>query len=109
MAFLRGSRSDDANQERRGPGQRRARRRSAPRRHAVVASGLLGRRRPPVKRQTLTLEHGDVVVFATDGIGGSFVDSLLLVASPQATAEHALDGQCKPTNEGLVLGVCHLR
>jgi phosphoserine phosphatase RsbX len=74
-----------------------------------VASGLVGRRRPPVKRQTLKLERGDVVVFATDGIRGSFVDSLLLVTSPQATAEHARDAQWKPTNEGLVLVVCHLR
>ena len=62
-----------------------------------------------MKRQTLKLEHGDVVVFATDRIRGSFVDSLLLAASPQATAKHALEVQWKPTNEGRVLVVCHLR
>jgi hypothetical protein len=62
-----------------------------------------------VKRQTLKLEHGDVVVIGTDRIRGSFVDSLLLARSPQATAEHALEVQWKSTNEGLVLVVCNLR
>jgi hypothetical protein len=62
-----------------------------------------------VKRQTLKLEHGDVLVIATDRIRGSFVDSLLLGRSPQATAEHALEVQWKPTTEGLVLVVCNLR
>ena len=73
-----------------------------------VTRGVVGCALPPVRCETLELAHGDVVVFATDGIRASFVDSLLLAASPQATAEQAVDGYWKPTDDGLVLVVRYL-
>ena len=62
-----------------------------------------------MKRQTLAFHHGDVVVFSTDGIRRPFVDSLLLAGSPQATAEQAPDGRRRPTDQGVVLFVRHIR
>ena len=70
--------------------------------------GVVGRALPPVRCETLELDRGDVVVFATDGIRASFVDSLLLAASPQETAEQAVEDYWKPTDDGLVLVVRYL-
>jgi phosphoserine phosphatase RsbX len=82
--------------------------RARPKSALCVTRGVVGRTLPPVRRETLALADGDVVVFSTDGIRASFVDSLLLAASPQETAEQAADGYWKPTDDGLVLVVRYL-
>ena len=73
-----------------------------------LANGVVGHVLPTVTRETLELRRGDVVVFATDGIGGSFLDSHRPVGSPQEIADRIVRDHWKPTDDGLVLVVRYL-
>jgi phosphoserine phosphatase RsbX len=73
-----------------------------------LAAGVVGHELATVTRETLELRRGDVMVFATDGIGASFADGLSLRGPPQEIAERILDEHWKPTDDGLVLVVRHL-
>jgi phosphoserine phosphatase RsbX len=73
-----------------------------------LAGGVLGHELPTVTRETLELRRGDVVVFATDGIEPSFVDSLRLAGPPQEIADRIADAHWRPTDDGLVLVVRYL-
>jgi phosphoserine phosphatase RsbX len=74
----------------------------------LLASGVVGHELPTVTRETLELSHGDVLVFSTDGIRPSFVESLRLAGSPQEIAERVADDHWRPRDDGLVLVVRYL-
>ena len=73
-----------------------------------LTSGVVGHELSTVRRETLALCHGDVLVLATDGIHAALVDSLLLRGSPHEIAERALEDHWKPEDDGLVLVVRYL-
>jgi phosphoserine phosphatase RsbX len=72
-----------------------------------LAGGVLGHELPTVTRETLELQPGDLVVFATDGIGPSFADSLP-AGAPQEIADRIVNEHWKPTDDGLALVVRYL-
>jgi phosphoserine phosphatase RsbX len=73
-----------------------------------LATGVVGRELATVTRETLELRRGDVVIFASDGIGASFEEGLSLAGSPQEIAERTLAAHWKPSDDGLVLVVRYL-
>ena len=73
-----------------------------------VASGVVGHELPTVARETIDLRRGDVLVFATDGIGPSFGDSLRVSGPPQEIADRIAEGHWRATDDGLVLVVRYL-
>ena len=73
-----------------------------------LASGVLGHELPTVTREKLELRRGDFVVFTTDGIERSFVDSLRLGGPPQEVADRIADAHWRRTDDGLVLVVRYL-
>ena len=73
-----------------------------------LASGVLGHGLPAVTPQTLELHRGDVLVFTTDGIHPSFLETLRLSGSAQQIAERLVHDHSKPNDDGLVLVVRYL-
>jgi phosphoserine phosphatase RsbX len=73
-----------------------------------LAAGVVGHELATVTRETVELQRGDVLIFATDGIGASFDNGLRLVGPPQEIADRTLDAHWKPTDDGLVLVVRYL-
>jgi hypothetical protein len=73
-----------------------------------LAAGVVGHELSTVAKETLALRRGDVLVFATDGIDGSFADGLTLSGSAQDVAERILGAHWKPADDGLVLVVRYL-
>jgi hypothetical protein len=73
-----------------------------------LSSGVVGHELPMATRETLELCRGDVLVFATDGIGVSFADSLRPAGPPQDIADRIVHDHWKPTDDGLALVVRYL-
>jgi hypothetical protein len=74
----------------------------------VPRSGVVGYQLPPLREATLPIAAGDVLVFATDGIGHAFVLELPERASAQDYARHLLDRYAKRDDDALVLVVRYL-
>jgi hypothetical protein len=70
--------------------------------------GVVGYRLPPLKVDTLPLFPRDLLVFATDGIGDGFVQSIRVEDSPQLIADTVLAKCGKRTDDALVLVVRYL-
>ena len=68
-----------------------------------LVSGVVGHNVPSLTTATLTLEHGDVVVFATDGIAATFADALELLGHPQEIADRIVADHWKGTDDALVV------
>jgi hypothetical protein len=81
---------------------------SSPKNALPPALGVLGHRLPTMAPQTLELQRGDVLVFATDGIRLSFLETLRLAGSPQQIAERIADDHWTPNDDGLALVVRYL-
>lgn len=77
----------------------------APRETLLLRSGVVGAHLPPFQPDTVSLARGDVLVFATDGIGSDFVNSLNTDGPPQAIAERVLTRHLKGVDDALVLTV----
>ena len=73
-----------------------------------LAGGTVGHELATVTRETVELRRGDVLIFASDGIGASFADGLNLAGSPQEIADRTLDEHWKAADDGLVLVVRYL-
>jgi len=65
--------------------------------------GVVGYQLPPLRAATLPLAHGDMLVFATDGVSGEFHEALPLDLHPQDAAEHVVRHYGKATDDALVL------
>ena len=75
-----------------------------PRRLSLVQrAGVVGRRLPALTCESVALEPGDLVVFATDGIAPDFADEAAFVGPPQRVAERLLDRHFLGSDDGLVL------
>jgi anti-sigma regulatory factor (Ser/Thr protein kinase) len=63
-----------------------------PREELSLRGGVVGYRLPPLRSESLSVARGDTLVFATDGVAGSFKSSLELelVLEPQSLADSLL-------------------
>ena len=71
-------------------------------------SGVVGHNVPPLRSATLTLDHGDVLIFATDGIGAAFADSLELLGRSHEIADRIVANHWNRTDDALVLVLRYL-
>lgn len=69
----------------------------------VTAPGTVGEALPQLRAATLEVEHGDTVLFATDGIGRDFADALDLGGAAQRVADRVLQEHARTTDDALVL------
>jgi negative regulator of sigma-B (phosphoserine phosphatase) len=74
----------------------------------LLYSGVLGYRLPPLHESTISLEPGDTLILATDGVRRDFSEKLLLKDSPQKIADHIMEKSGKDTDDALVLVVRYL-
>lgn len=65
--------------------------------------GVVGYQLPTLRAATLPLEPGDTVVFATDGINGTFTSESPVGWNPQQAADHILLKYGKDNDDALVL------
>ncbi|NUR76466.1 MAG: SpoIIE family protein phosphatase [Thermoleophilia bacterium] len=69
----------------------------------LLGSGIAGAVLPPLAPATLTVARGNLLVFATDGIDGSFADSLDVSGPTQQIADGILADHGKPADDALVV------
>jgi hypothetical protein len=67
-----------------------------------LRSGTLGHDLPALTPASTPLEHGDLVVLATDGVHGGFGDALDPLGSAQEVAERILADHGRGTDDALV-------
>lgn len=79
------------------PGARRART------SLVTRGGIVGGELPQLRAEVISITPGDLLIFATDGIKGGFVDGLPTERSPQELADLILERYSKGTDDALVL------
>jgi hypothetical protein len=76
----------------------------------LLRPGLLGHNVPPrLQPATFSLQHGDTLVFATDGIRADFVETLFPSDPPQQIADGVGSRYARGTDDGLVVVVRYLR
>jgi len=78
---------------------------STPARRAVLLNGVVGYQLPALRAATVPVAPGDLLVFATDGIGAGFSDALATSDSPQQVADWVLEHHFKGSDDALVLAV----
>jgi phosphoserine phosphatase RsbX len=69
----------------------------------LLRGGVVGAQLPALQTAVIGVSAGDVLVFATDGIGPDFACSLDMEGSLQASAERVLARYGKGTDDALVL------
>lgn len=73
-------------------------------RHSIVmVGGVVGSRIPSIRSASHRIEHGDTLVFATDGVHPDFGDRFKQTLSPQAQADDILHHRGKITDDALVV------
>jgi phosphoserine phosphatase RsbX len=75
---------------------------------AVLRSGLVGYQLPEQRANVLPIAPGDLVAFATDGIGPGFSKELVCGESPQKLANDILERHFKGNDDALALVVRYL-
>jgi hypothetical protein len=71
----------------------------------LLRAGVVGSQLPPLQAAVLPIARGDVLFFATDGIRGSFVESLTARENPQRAANRILENYRTGNDDALVLVV----
>jgi serine phosphatase RsbU (regulator of sigma subunit) len=71
----------------------------------LVRGGVVGYHIPTLRPDTLTISHGDVLIFATDGLRSNFTEDLFLDGSPQEIADHVMGRHRRGSDDALVLVV----
>lgn len=74
----------------------------------ALGRGVPGHELPAVRAATLTMQPGDVLLLATDGVDARFADSLELLGSSQTISERILSEHWKPPDDALVVVVRYL-
>lgn len=69
----------------------------------ALRGGVVGYQMPPLRATTLPVFAGDMLVFATDGIAGSFSELSPIGRQPQEAADEILRRCAKHTDDALVL------
>ncbi len=76
--------------------------------HIVMRGGVVGSRLPPLQAMVTTVNHGDVLICATDGIRRGFSERLDISQSPQKIADHILSGWGKADDDALVFAARYI-
>lgn len=76
---------------------------SLPAKSILLRGGVVGHHLPPLRADSLTMEQGDTLVLATDGIGSGFEEEGLPAVSTQQLADRILMRHGKGTDDALVL------
>ncbi|HEY1469902.1 MAG TPA: SpoIIE family protein phosphatase [Candidatus Acidoferrum sp.] len=71
----------------------------------LLRAGVVGSQLPPLQAAVLPIARGDILFFATDGIRGSFVESLSTRENPQRAANRILENYRTGNDDALVLVV----
>jgi negative regulator of sigma-B (phosphoserine phosphatase) len=71
-------------------------------RSAVLYGGVIGYRLPRLRVGVASVQPGDVLVMATDGIAPQFVDGLRAVHRLQNLVDEVLDDCARPTDDAIV-------
>jgi phosphoserine phosphatase RsbX len=71
----------------------------------LLRAGVIGSQLPPLQVAVLPIGRGDILFFATDGIRGSFVESLSARENPQRAANRILENYRTWNDDALVLVV----
>ncbi|MBI4291703.1 MAG: SpoIIE family protein phosphatase [Betaproteobacteria bacterium] len=69
----------------------------------LLRAGVVGKQLPPLHTATLPVVRGDVLILATDGIGGDFAESVKPDWEPQRIADDLAARFGKRTDDVLVL------
>jgi negative regulator of sigma-B (phosphoserine phosphatase) len=80
----------------------------APTEGALTKGGVVGYNLPAIRVTGTDLEHGDVVVLATDGIDSGFARAITAGGSAQDIADRILDAHGKESDDALVVVVRYL-
>lgn len=70
---------------------------------AILFGGVLGYRLPAVRTSTVSLRPGDLVVMATDGIGPTFTDDVVVAEPLDRLVDGILARWARPNDDALVL------
>lgn len=70
----------------------------------VPRGGIVGDRLPPMNPATVNLHPGDLLLFATDGIGSMFVRDIRRQEHPEQLIHHIFVKHAKTTDDALILG-----
>jgi hypothetical protein len=82
----------------------RADAKASPARESILLrGGVVGCQLPALHTATLPVTRGDVLILATDGIRGGFVEEVTLSDPPQQIAEHILARRATGMDDALVL------
>jgi negative regulator of sigma-B (phosphoserine phosphatase) len=80
----------------------------APTEGALTKGGVVGYNLPSIRVTGTDLEHGDVMVLATDGISSGFAQAITAPGSAQDIADRILAGHGKASDDALVVVVRYL-
>jgi serine phosphatase RsbU (regulator of sigma subunit) len=69
----------------------------------LLRAGVLGAQVPALQAATVSLQTGDTIIFATDGIRSGFVADLSSLDTPQRCADRILEQHCRGNDDALVL------
>lgn len=69
----------------------------------LLRGGMVGYQLPVLQANVIPVSAGDLLIFATDGIRGTFADNLLTNETPEHLAGHILERYFKGTDDALVL------
>lgn len=69
----------------------------------LLRGGVLGGQLPPLVASIVSVLPGDMLVFATDGVGSGFAEGIKLDDPPQRIADRILVRHGKKTDDALVL------
>jgi len=69
----------------------------------LLRGGVVGFNLPPLGASLLSIEPGDTLLFATDGVRSGFATALKAARSPRQIAESILDQHAKATDDALAL------
>jgi negative regulator of sigma-B (phosphoserine phosphatase) len=79
-----------------------------PRETLMQRGGVVGYQLPPLRAASHRIQAGDMLVLATDGIGGGFYGRSPIGRAPQETAEEILQHYGKSTDDALVVVATYL-
>ncbi len=63
---------------------------------------------PPLRKSTIGIKNGDILIFFTDGIRSGFEKEVYLKATPQQIADNIMMKYNRETDDALVLVVRYL-
>jgi len=69
----------------------------------LLRAGVLGAQMPSLQAATVSLQAGDRIIFATDGIRSGFVADLSSLDTPQRSADRILQKHCRSNDDALVV------